>query len=986
MVVATPLTTGVVRDQRLGVAMADPVFGILGRTALLMDGTLREDWGWPKERALLGALLVHAGRRVSVDTLLDWAWPEETALPRNRGPTFHHYAARIRKALQRLPVPTRLDPGRGGYLLDVDRTLVDYHRFIAQLAEANARLRTGEPLAAVDLVSRALGLWRARPLDDLGGEPAEAWRIRVRDEWLTANATLLDALIALERFDEVLLRLGDLQTDHPHDVTLMTQRLSALHGLGRYSDEIAYFLKSRRRLQHDGDDQAALHLQRHHNQLIETGVRVEARPATLPVVVPHQLHHDIPDFVGRADLLAELDAATTDRSGQMVSGVVVIDGMAGVGKTSLAVHWAHGVRARFPGGDLYADLHGYSDSTVVSPSAVVDDFLTALGQLPGGNVTARARELMLKRLLTDRRTLVVLDNARDTEHVRGLVSLLPGALVLVTSRQRLSTLSRITGARRVGVEPMRAAEAETLLATRVGSRRQMSEADRTRLAAMCAGLPLVLSLLAEHIATRPPGQVARFAERLDTHQLLHDIGEDGDGPANARTFFAWSYRAREEPERRLFRLLGQLPGEDFSLDVAAACDGRSTAETTRSLRLLVSAHMLEQPVALDRFRFHDLIRAYAVDCAESDESEAERTAAVRRSIAFYLRSAAGANGILYPSRMSPADLHDDVDAVELCDPEQAESWFERERKCLVAAVRLAAREHPDHCWRLADLLGTFLDRHGYHVDARVVREFAADSANLAGDREGEASSLNNLGKVYLDLGEHAKARNSLTAALRLVEDDGHEIGQAAVLGMLGRLEMQSGDPAAALGLYRRSLEIAQRIGDERDMAWTSRRMGEVLRVLQRPDEALVLLHEAQWMARRIGDRSAHASSLAEMGLVHRDKGDLPAAAAHCEEALRLAEPIPDLAVVALAYTALAEIELSRNTSAAFAFAYRAIELCRRTSNLSLEARAHEVHGDLLQISGEVAGAARAWTRAIDLYERIGSPTRAGDTRRKLGKL
>lgn len=509
----------------------DTVFGILGRTALLVDGMLREDWGRPKERAILGALLVHAGRWVSIDTIIDWAWPEETTLPRNRGPTFHHYAAKIRGALKQLPVPATLQPSRGSYRLLIDRSLVDYHRFNVLLANASSHLRRGTPRAAADSASRALELWRARPLDDLRGEPAGAWRIRAEDEWLTANTTLLEALLMLERFDDVLHLLGDLQTDRPQDVTLMTLRLSALAGLGRRSDALVYYLGSLHRLRRDGDDAAAEHLRRHHEQLHARTPQAAPLLRPQPAVPPRQLPHDIPDFVGREHLLADLDAATTGRSGEPVNGVVVLDGMPGVGKTALALHWAHRARSRFPGGDLYVDLHGYSDKARVAPSAVVDDFLIALGSPPDGTLNARARELTLTRLLSDRGTLVVLDNARDTEHVRRLVSLLPGALVLVTSRQSLSMLRRVTGARRVRVEPMSAPEAEELLLVRVGTRRHMTAADRTRLATTCAGLPLMLNLLAEHVASRPVGQVSEFAEQLDPRQLIHDLGEDGDGQA-----------------------------------------------------------------------------------------------------------------------------------------------------------------------------------------------------------------------------------------------------------------------------------------------------------------------------------------------------------------------------------------------------------------------------------------------------------------------
>lgn len=978
----------VVRGPAYGVELVDTTFGILGKTALLIDGGLRDEWGRPKERAVLGALLLHAGRWVSVDTLIQWAWPEETTLPRNRAPTFHHYATRIRKFLLRLPSPPTLYSENGGYRLDVDKSLIDYYQFSGLLVEARAHARRRAPQQTVELVRQALGLWRGRPLEDLAGEPAQVWRMRViQDEWLAANATLLTALIDLGEFDEVLSRLGDLQTDHPHDVTLATLRLSALHGLSRHADETAYYFNARRRLLHDGDDPAAEHLRRHHEGLLARATQLDASPHAEPVIAPRQLRHDIADFVGREDLLAALDTAATDRAGETASGVVILDGMAGVGKTALAMHWGHRSRQRFPDGDFYVDLNGFSDTARISPSTVVDDFLIALGNPPDRDLPRRSREILLNRLLADRRTLVILDNARDTAHVKDLVQLLSGALVLVTSRQRLSTLSATTGARRVRVEPMPQTEATELLSVRIGTRRQIAHDDRTRLVTICGGLPLMIALLAEHVATRPASQMPEFTHQLDRRQLIVDIGEDGDGPANAQTFFTWSYRALAAADRRLFRMLGLHPGPDISMAAACACDGRSPAETTRSLRALVGAHLLEQPDALDRYRFHDLIREFATHCAESDEQDADRQAGIGRIASFYLASATHADQMLYPSRLAAPEFADEsaVEPAVLIDTAQAKSWFDRERTNLIAAVRYAATQgRHEHAWRLADSMATFFNRHGYYDDTRAVLELAVDSARVAGHRVGEATSLSGLGMAYLILGEHTRSRQCLDAALRMVEDDRHEHGQAAILNLMGRLEMQRGDPVAALGLYRRSLDIAQRIDDQQGMCWTSCRLGEVLRVTDQHDLALVQLHQAQWLAQRIGDRSAQASSMAEIGLVHRDRDEYQAAAAHCEHALGIAETIPDLAITAQVCTALAEINAARNDAdTALRYARRAIALCQHIHNVAAEARAHDVLGDVHFANGDPPDAVRAWQHATDLYTRTGNPTRATLTLAKM---
>jgi tetratricopeptide (TPR) repeat protein len=243
-----------------------------------------------------------------------------------------------------------------------------------------------------------------------------------------------------------------------------------------------------------------------------------------------------------------------------------------------------------------------------------------------------------------------------------------------------------------------------------------------------------------------------------------------------------------------------------------------------------------------------------------------------------------------------------------------------------------------------------------------------------------------LGKSYLDLGSHEQARRCLEAALRLVEDDGHEVGLAAVLGMLGRLEEQRGDLPAALGLFRRSLEIAQQAGDERHVMWTSTRLGGVLRVMEQHDQALLHLHEAQWLAKRVDDPSARATALLAIGLVHRDRGDLPSAAAHCGQALQVAETVPDLLVIAQASTALAEINSSRDVDAAVAFAQRAVALSRQVGNMAWEAHANDVYGDVWHANGGLVEAVAAWRQSVALYEQLGAPAKVAFVQAKLARV
>ncbi|HEX2130348.1 MAG TPA: BTAD domain-containing putative transcriptional regulator [Actinophytocola sp.] len=967
-------------DQLIGVKFVDMTFGILGPTALLIDGTVRENWGRPKERAVLGALLVNAGRWVSVDTLIEWAWPEEGTAPRSRG-TFHSYATRIRGWLRQVPVQPTLHAGNGGYRLDVDRSLIDYHEFTRLVAEARGHAKRNAPRSAVASVKRALGLWRGRPLDDLAGEPARAWRLRwVRDDWLSANRTLNAVLLDLHEYDEVLTRVGELQADHPDDVALATQRMSALHALGRYPDETEYYFEVRRRLRDDGDEAAAEHVRRHHEGLLASPAAPDPAP---PAVPPRQLGRDVPDFVGRADLLAALDTMVGDRP---ASGVVVLDGMPGVGKTALVRHWGHRARRHFPDGELCVNLNGFGESAAIPHTTVVDEFLIELGHPPDEELAGRARELLLARLLSGRRVLVVLDNARDAKHVERLVGLFPDALVLVTSRQRLGSLSATQGAHRLRVEPMPPAEASTLLALKIGNRREVAEADRARLAALCDGLPMMIALLAEYVANHPPSRTAELAARLDRRQLLLEVGEDGDGSTTGRAFLDWSYRALAAPERRLFRMLGLHPGPDFGVDAACAIDGRGRAETMRGLRTLVAAHLLEQPEALDRYRFHDLIREFAAFRAESDEAFPARQAAIRRVVDFYLASATHANRVLYPDRSNATQLavEDGVEPVAPVGAHAAKAWFDRERTNVIATVRAAAANgQHDHVWRLADVVVIYFDRHGYYDDSIAVLKVALSSARLAGDRFGEASTLCALGRVHLTLGDQIGARHHLDASLRLVREMGSDQGLAATLNLLGKLEMQRGDPIAALELYRRGMQIVKKVDDPHAMLWTCCRLGEVLRVLEQHDEALVYLARGQILAERGGNLSASASATIEIGLVHRDRGDLVTAAAHCEQALGVAKAIPDLVITVQACLALAGINKERgDTAAALRFATEAIGMSRHGN----AARAYDVLGDVHFANGDPIEAATAWRESAERFDQLGNPTRATVVRGKLDRV
>lgn len=848
--------------------------------------------------------------------------------------------------LARLPGAPRLLTERGGFRLVIDPELVDLHQFRALVAQARTERMPGR---VVELVERALWLWRGLPLGDLTTAPALVWREQViREDWLAAQTVRARALLDLDRHEQALADLDELQADFPDDLGLARLRLSALYHLRRFTEATRYFLVTWHRLRDNGDEHAA-HLLREHDAGLASDHPAPALPE--PTVVPRQLPDDVPDFVGRR---AELTAL--DRAGD--AGVVLLDGPGGVGKTTLAVHWAHRARSRFTDGQVFVNMRGFSAHAAVDTAAVVDDLLVALGQPPERNLGRRQRERLLCVLAADRRLLVVLDNVRDADPVRRLVELLPSCLVVVTSRGRL-TLPASVPVRRVPVRPMSPESATILLSVRAHGR--IPDADR--ISTFCGGLPLLLSVLAGQLTGTSPAHLGELVTRLDRRRILSAVG---DPTRPGESCLTWAYQALATPERRLFRLLALHPSDEIAAEVAYACDGRTPAETIKSLMCLAAAHLLEPSDELDRFARHDVLAEFATRCLERDESPDEVLAARERLLDFYLATASSAARVACPGF---AAAHDHV--VPFADAAEALTWFGRERCTLTTALRQTADDGwHDKVRELADPVATLLDRAGYTAESRSMRQLALDAARVVGAHT--TAALAELGAAHMVLEEHDAARRCLAAAARMAPADDLRNGHVPVFDQLGQLAMLRGDRAEALTLYRRGLAVAEKAEDLAGLCWLHCRIGQVLRVAQRVDDALGHLGEARTAARRAGERSAEALSLAEIGALYRGVGDCSAALAYCEEALAIAETVPDLTAAALICVTLSTIGWeSRWFDKAVEYSRRGVELLRGSQDLVTQARVVAAHGDALYHSGEPLEAVLMWQQAADLYDHAG---------------
>jgi tetratricopeptide (TPR) repeat protein/transcriptional regulator with XRE-family HTH domain len=637
-------------------------------------------------------------------------------------------------------------------------------------------------------------------------------------------------------------------------------------------------------------------------------------PTALPI--PRQLPGDVVGFAGRAEHLRELDTCLAEP----VTVIVTISGTAGVGKTALAVHWAHRVADRFPDGQLYVNLRGFDpDRSAVEPGVALRGFLEML-DVPQQRIPAGLDEqaALYRSALAGKRMLVVLDNARDATQVRPLLPGAGGCLALVTSRNNLTGLIAANSARALALDLLSTVEAHALLAARLGADRLAAEpAAVNEIIRACGHLPLALSVAAAHAGVRRGTLAALAAELRDAASRL-DAFATGDPATDVRSVFSWSYAKLGESAGRLFRLLSVHPGPDFTAPAATSLAGLPLLDVRRALAELIGAHLLSE-YRPGRYTFHDLLRAYAAEQALADDSETDLRVARQRLLDYYVHTASAADRCLDPNR-DPTALAPPLPGTAPEDVTgRAQEWLVAEYPVLLATVELAASAgFGTHTWQLTRALSTFQDRTGRWADMRRTETTALAAARLAGDRRGQAQSLMDLTRALLREGATEQARSSVEEALALYRRIGDRTEQAKAhfnLALLldGEGEYQealrharrafdhfvaTGHPARAktlgrisaiylgLGDYRRAVEYAaQAVALGRDLADRPAEavalihLGAAYQRLGRYGDAVVQLGAALTVIRAVGDRYYEASVHEQLGDVHEAAGDRAAAEA-----------------------------------------------------------------------------------------------------------
>jgi DNA-binding SARP family transcriptional activator len=963
-----------------------PVVRLLGPVDIFVSGTAA-GISQPGLRILLAMLALSANQVVPVSALIDALWQEDAS--RQREKNLHVQVHLLRRRL------AELEPGRStsrivtappGYMLALGDGELDAQSFATLARQGRLLAMNGNGVAAADLFSQALRLWRGPALGDVADAcprlAAEA--AGLEEQRLAVLEDHADAELAAGRHGDLAGQLPGLIAQFPLRERLRGQLMLALYRCGRQGDALAVYQQARRLLNEELGLDPGPQLKALQQQILTADPRLElapagadggsppmiiadvaladdwpadARPARAPAgsqaardgpasadgdsargearaaapVMPRQLPAGVRHFAGRDAELMQLDAML-DEAAAGTPTVVVITGTAGVGKTALALHWAHSAAARFPDGQLHINLRGYHPSGApVTADEAIRVLLNGLGvppaQIPD---TPDAQAGLYRSLLASARMLIVLDNARDPDQVRPLLPGGAGSLVLVTSRSALSGLVADVCACPVPLGLLAEHDAQALLAARLGSHRTSAEPAAIRqIIGLCARLPLALAITAARAAAQPNLPLAALADELAGEQDRLDALDTGEQATSVRAVFSWSYRQLTAPAARTFRLLGSHPGPDISLPAAASLTCATRPQARRMLTELAAASLLTEHSTC-RYVLHDLLHAYAAELPPEPATAEESRPARNRLVDHYLHTAHAGALLLaplgHPIILDPPEPG--VTPEPLANHEEALSWFRAELQVLLAMVKLAEAAGLDaKAWQLPWTLRSFLDGQGLWQDWAAVNQIALAAAerlqdhtglgwthhriaqvcSLSGAIEdgiahnaqalahfGLAGNLGGQGSAHLGLcislgrqGDHDAALHHGREALGLFRTAADRIGEAYMLHLVGLELARLGSAEQGREHCTQAVELYGELGDPGGLADAWHSLGTVHQQLGEHLEAIACFQQALMLSAELGDLWGQAYCLIHVGDTHDAAGDLPAARETWQQALEM---------------------------------------------------------------------------------------------------
>jgi DNA-binding SARP family transcriptional activator/Tfp pilus assembly protein PilF len=969
-----------------------------------------------KERLVLAFLALSPSRVVSADQLVGLLW--EHAPPATARATLHTVMSRVRSALRvaasgAAEQPTLVQYG-DGYLLGVQPQAVDLHRF-RRLVDA-AR-RATDPRQRSAGLAAALQLWRGPALADAAeGIVRARLCTELEEERLAAQSDWIEAELALGRHAGLVPVLSDLVTEHPMREGLHRQLMLALYRGGRRADALQAYRRARRVLVDElgvepgpelrqllaevlRDDplpagpvkpapvlrgplveelglEPAAQLKRSHARMLagDPGLnRPDQLPAVAERVSARQLPAGAERFVGRHAELDRLDAvaAGNDR-------LALVVGAAGAGKTALALHWARRSAHRFPDGQLFVDKRGFHTGPAMPATEALPLLLVALGlkpeQIP---ISLDAQAGLYRSTLAGRRVLVILDNVADTDQVRPLIPGEPGCLVLVTSRDRLSGLVAVDGARRITLDVLPTADAVEVLA-HVAGRHQVDAdpAAAAELARLCGHLPLALRIAGARLADRPHLDVRVYAKELVARGPMTHLRVEGDDTATVRTAFDLSYQALPSGAKRVFRLLGLVPAPTgLAATATAALCGLPADQIEPLVDALARFHLVNL-TADGRTVCHDLLLQYATELTRTHARPAEQDAAIDRLLHFYVHTTdRAATALIGQSRLRlPRDpMPTGISPVEFIDQTHAREWISTEWANLVAALDAAAASgRHQTVWHLANALRDFTQMQAPATQGLHITQTGLTAAQRAGDTRGEAAMRLSLGYLRWRTAEYQEVLHECQTATALARRAGWRKGESAALCNTGIALAQLGKTRPAIRRFEQSLAIDREIGD---------RIGEATKLIN-----LTAAHEqvgnlstaaeycelALPLQRETGQHQGHAIATENLAVIRREQGRLEDALHALEQSLTISKAIGAQHEQASALITLGLINrdagrYDRATTALTA----SLEITQLTCDIRLESFAHTGLAGVHIRQGHLDEAADSLGIALDIAHRTG---------------
>ncbi|GAA1254407.1 transcriptional regulator AfsR [Kitasatospora nipponensis] len=956
-------------------------FQVLGPVQAWRDEQLLA-LGSPQQQAVLTALLLHQGRPVTTQELVDGLWGDRP--PPQAVAALRTYISRLRSVIEpgrevRAPAELLISV-RDGYALRIPDESLDLSIFNSRTAEALQARQSGGTEKAHHLLTAALELWSGQPLAGIPGPYAESQRQRLIEHQVTALEDRGAAALEIGLHTEIVSELKYLSSEHPLRERLRELLMLALYRCGRQAEALSVYSTTRKLLIDELGVEPGVSLAAMHSRILSADPALMSRTpdtaspsveagATASPAPPAQLPADVSDFAGRQSLVLDLRELLARASGQAVV-VTSLAGIGGVGKTTLAVHVAHSVRAEFPDGQLYVDLRGVS-ATPADPAVVLGDFLFALG-VEEAPESFEQRVAMYRSMLAERRMLIMLDNARDAQQIMPLIPGVAGCAVLATSRSRLAG---IPGAHLFDVEELTPQEALELFGAVAGHHRVQSEPEAAlAVVTACGFLPLAVRIAAARLATRPRWTVADLARRLaDQRRRLDELQL---GNLAVETTLGLGYGQLSPEEARAFRLLALVDSPDLPLAAVAALLGVGQDRAEVLAEALVEANMLEC-FTPGRYRYHDLLRLFAQKQREKLGDLADTQAALLRLLALLVATVRNVAQLLEPDDLPIEPLQlPTLPERAMVSADAARSWLRSELSLVLSAVEESIQGEPALLRRAVDLLitlNTLVEEPNHAQRIRRILTAAASAATACDDLEALARVRYALGFVAYLTGEFPEAEQSLQSSLSLLGTQTPAL-RSAVNSLLGTVLATTSRPAEALPVLEEARDLSIALAA---MGSAARTQGNIARVhlrLEQWQDAVDSASSAVATARASGNRRCLADTMYQLGIVLRTTGSSSQAAEQLREAYVLYRDEQQrlwegLALARLAGCLLVDGLLSEAAEAA----QEAVTISREMDAAYCQGLANAALGEALLRLGRSQRARTCLDEAYEIFTRLGVP-------------